>query len=49
LRRPQLLYPDADGDGFGDITATAVIAAVQPSGHVQNNTDCNDTDASLEI
>ncbi len=35
---------DADNDGFGDASATAVMACDQPSGHVANNTDGCDND-----
>ena len=34
-------YADTDADGFGNPSAT-VLACVQPSGYVANNTDCND-------
>lgn len=35
-------YPDADGDGFGDATAAAVIDCDRPAGHVDNADDCDD-------
>jgi len=38
-------YPDIDGDGFGDTADTPVEQCSQPEGYVENNTDCNDTDA----
>lgn len=39
-------YMDIDGDGYG--TALVVYeACVAPSGYVSDNTDCDDTDASI--
>jgi hypothetical protein len=38
-------YLDSDGDGFGSTTSTQACSA--PTGYVTNNTDCNDTNASL--
>jgi len=49
----QIFYPDVDGDGFGDRTATyalhtaqAACAGMPPVGHVADNTDCDDGDAN---
>jgi hypothetical protein len=39
-------FGDADGDGFGDALA-GVVACGQPSGTVANDSDCNDTSASI--
>jgi len=39
-------YADNDGDGFGD-DDDDVEACLQPTGYVADNTDCDDTDASL--
>jgi hypothetical protein len=39
-------YRDLDGDGFGNPGVTTTNT-VQPSGYVNNNTDCNDADATL--
>lgn len=39
-------YTDSDGDGYGD-PATEVWAEVAPAGTVADNTDCNDTDATV--
>jgi gliding motility-associated-like protein len=40
-------YVDADGDGFGDALATAVLACNQPTGFSSNNSDCNDADNTI--
>ncbi|MNJ88741.1 Protein metal binding site [compost metagenome] len=40
-------YPDLDGDGLGDNTATAVAACTPPANHVTNNNDCDDTNATI--
>ena len=42
-------YPDADGDGYGDETATATSACGQPTGYVADNTDCDDTNATVHL
>jgi hypothetical protein len=39
------LYPDLDGDGYGDENA-APITGCSASGYVSNNGDCDDADAS---
>jgi parallel beta-helix repeat protein len=41
-----IYYEDADSDGYGnpDITQEALV---QPDGYVTDNTDCDDTDASI--
>ena len=39
-------YTDADGDGFGDVDATAEVSCSPISGKVTDNSDCNDTDSS---
>src|SRR5690606_6759271 len=39
-------YADADGDGFGDASAT-VRACAPPPGFVANADDCDDTDAAI--
>jgi MYXO-CTERM domain-containing protein len=36
---------DADNDGYGDCDAGAVSACSQPTGHVSDDTDCNDGDS----
>jgi hypothetical protein len=38
-------YADADADGFGDASAS-LTSCVVPSGHVSDDTDCDDSDAS---
>ena len=39
-------YEDDDGDGFGD-AADPIDACAQPSGYVDNQTDCDDRDAEV--
>ncbi len=39
-------YVDADGDGYGD-ASSSLTQCDQPQGYVLDNTDCEDTDGSL--
>ena len=39
-------YLDADGDGYGSMEET-LLACSEPSGHVDDTTDCNDGDATI--
>ncbi len=39
-------YADGDGDGFGDASSTTADCA-QPSGHVDDASDCDDEDATV--
>ena len=39
-------YADSDGDGFGDAAASSTTC-VQPSGTVEDDTDCDDADATV--
>ena len=41
----QTWYQDFDSDTFGDV-AVSQNSCTQPSGHVLNNTDCDDSDSS---
>jgi len=43
-------YPDNDNDSFGDKSAAPRVSCTQPTGatpYVQNNSDCQDSDASI--
>jgi hypothetical protein len=40
-------YPDVDSDGYGDSVGIPVNDCVSPTGYVADNTDCDDTDATL--
>lgn len=42
-------YVDADGDGYGDQSATAFLSCntTPPMGYVSNNLDCNDANAAI--
>jgi hypothetical protein len=42
-----IVYPDQDGDGYGDVLADPVSAQAGLEGYVANATDCNDADASV--
>ncbi len=39
-------YADMDGDGFGNASAS-MLACDQPDDHVSDNTDCDDSNASI--
>ncbi|MCB9792357.1 MAG: putative metal-binding motif-containing protein [Alphaproteobacteria bacterium] len=39
-------YADTDGDGFGD-AASDLMACLQPSGYVLDDTDCDDGDGAI--
>jgi hypothetical protein len=39
-------YADSDGDGYGD-AGTTTVACDQPSGHVADATDCDDSDGAI--
>ncbi|GEM_PF-1984569 len=43
---PQSWYADSDDDGYGDL-AQEVEACSAPSGHVADDTDCDDSDATV--
>ena len=40
-------YPDGDGDGYGDASATPVEDCLVIADHVDNNEDCDDGDAAI--
>jgi len=39
-------YADNDMDGYGDLN-NVIISCAQPTGYVLNNSDCNDTDPTI--
>jgi hypothetical protein len=43
---PSTFYTDADGDGFGNLSAPIQACAIAP-GVVANSTDCNDADSLI--
>lgn len=40
-------YPDTDGDGYGQAGSPPTSACTAPAGFVTDQTDCDDTDASI--
>ena len=44
---PSTFYRDIDNDGFGSASSGTVYYSLMPSGYSNNNSDCNDYDASL--
>lgn len=40
-------YTDSDGDGYGDPDSPGLIQCDQPSGQVNNDEDCDDTDINI--
>ncbi len=41
------LYPDADGDGFGDRAGSTVTGCIGATGLAAQGDDCNDSDAAI--
>ena len=39
------VYPDSDGDGFGDPNSPSTVSACEdlPPGFIEENTDCDDS------
>ncbi len=44
---PVTWYADADGDGFGDHESTAETCGEQPTGFVDDDSDCDDSDPDV--
>ena len=42
-----MYYRDSDGDGYGDSNDTIIAGSIAPTGYVLDNTDCNDTETSI--
>ena len=40
-------YPDVDGDGYGDLSAPAVLDCLVLAGHVTDHTDCDDAEPTI--
>lgn len=48
LCNQKTFYRDSDGDGFGNANdSTLACSSTPPSGYVADNTDCNDTNATV--
>jgi hypothetical protein len=45
---PMVFYADTDGDGYGDPAVSETVLCPS-AGYVQDNTDCNDSDANYHI
>jgi hypothetical protein len=46
IQNPPVWYRDLDGDTYGN-PSIQTVACSQPTGYVSNNTDCNDTNATV--
>ncbi|WP_225411722.1 putative metal-binding motif-containing protein [Stigmatella hybrida] len=40
-------YPDQDGDTFGDLSAAPLVRCTQPAKHVQDHSDCLDSNPNV--
>ena len=47
VANPSLWYPDRDEDGYGSQEDKPFIGCEAPSGHVEENTDCDDYDHTV--
>jgi hypothetical protein len=44
---PRLVYPDADGDGFGAVGGESLEACALPNGYADNAEDCDDSNIEV--
>jgi len=46
IQGTDIFYADVDGDGYGD-PSNSIISCAAPNGYVVDDSDCNDSDASI--